>query len=289
MLLHNEAQNEGLNITSIPNVAIFKASSITEALHTVYEPSVFIIAQGAKIVMLGAHPYCYNATSYLVSSMNLPISGQIVEASFEKPFLSLQLRFSLPHILDLLSSLPSTQESCVEAPLAMSVHRVSEELIDAVLRLARLFQKSEEAVVLAPLIIKEILFRVLQGNYGAILRQFAHHGSSVNRIVKSIEWIMEDISQPLRVDDVSRKVGMSVSAFHKHFKHVTAMSPLQYQKQLRLQKARELLLTKAHEVGEVAFHVGYESPSQFSREYARFFGLSPQKDLMKFKMEIKDV
>lgn len=288
-LLQKETLHEGLNETHIANVKFFKASSVTEALHTVYEPSLFIIAQGAKIVILGATTYRYDASSYLVSSMNLPISGQIIEASLEKPFLSMQLCFTPESIFDLVSQLPSHKEKVARSPLAMSVHHVTEELIDATLRLAKLLHKHEEIPVLAPLIIKEILYRLLQGEYGARLRQFSLRGSNVNRIAQSIELITSDVSEPLRVEALSQKVGMSVSAFHKHFKHVTAMSPIQYQKQLRLQKARELLFTKTHEVGEVAFNIGYESPSQFSREYARFFGLSPQKDLMQFKKEVNGV
>lgn len=288
-LLQKEAFHEGLNETSINNVKFFKASSVSESLHTVYKPSLFIIAQGAKIVILGATTYRYDASSYLVSSMNLPISRQIIEASLEKPFLSMQLCFMPESIFDLVSQLPSHKEDIARSPLAMSVHHVTEALIDAALRLVKLLHKHEEIPILAPLIIKEILYRLLQGEYGVILRQFALHGSNANRIAQSIEWITSDISEPLHVGLLSQKVGMSVSAFHKHFKYVTAMSPIQYQKQLRLQKARELLFTKTHEVGEVAFNVGYESSSQFSREYARFFGLSPQKDLMKFRMKINDV
>ncbi|ARU47514.1 AraC family transcriptional regulator [Sulfurospirillum diekertiae] len=289
VLLQEEARKDGLNETGIANIKVFKASSVTEALHTVYEPSLFIIAQGAKRVMLGSNTYCYDASSYLVSSMNLPISGQIIEASLEKPFLSMQLCFTPEYIFDLASQMDSVKKGTIQTPLAMSVHRVSEELIDAILRLAKLFQKAEDSSILAPLIIKEILYRLLQGEYGVVLRQFALHGSNANRIAQSIELITSDISEPLHVGLLSQKVGMSVSAFHKHFKYVTAMSPLQYQKQLRLQKARELLVTKMNEVGEVAYNVGYESPSQFSREYTRFFGLSPQKDLMQFKREIKSV
>lgn len=288
-LLQKEALNEGLNETSIANVKLFKATSITEVMHTVYEPSLFIIAQGAKIVMVGANTYYYDASSYLVSSMNLPISGQIIEASFEKPFLSIQLCFTPESIFDLVSQIRFVKKERTKTPLAISVHHVTEELIDAALRLAKLLNTIEDSSILAPLIIKEILYRLLQGEYGAVLREFVLHGSNAQRIAQSIEYITHDISEPLSVEVLSHKVGMSISAFHKHFKRVTAMSPIQYQKQLRLQKARELLFTKVNEVGEVAFSVGYESPSQFSREYARFFGDSPQKDLMKFKKELKGV
>lgn len=290
LLLQKEALNEGINETSIEHIKLFKASSVTEVLHTVYEPSLFIIAQGAKRVMLGANTYHYDASSYLVSSLNLPISGQIIEASLEKPFLSVQFCLTSESIFELLSQLPSSKKELSEDTLlAICVQHVTEELIDAVLRLAKLFQKREESAILAPLICKEILYRLLQGEYGVVLREFALHGSNANRIARSIEYITHDISEPLRIETLSHKVGMSVSTFHKHFKRVTAMSPIQYQKQLRLQKARELLFTKINEVGEVAFSVGYESPSQFSREYARFFGDSPQKDLMKFKKELKGV
>lgn len=288
-LIQKGTHHDGFNDTNIASVKLFRASSVTEALHAVYEPSMFIIAQGSKTVTLGANTYRYNPSSYLVSSMNLPISGQIIEASSEVPFLSVKLRFMPEDILDLLSQLPSKKDEITQAPLAISVHHVTEELIDAALRLVRLLDNNEDSPILAPLIIKEILYRLLQGGYGAILRQFALHGSNANRIVQSIELITEDITEPLHVEVLSQKIGMSVSAFHKHFKRVTAMSPIQYQKQLRLQKARELLLTKMNEVGEAAFNVGYESPSQFSREYARFFGLSPQKDLMRFKKEVNGV
>ena len=146
VLLQKEAQKEGLNETSIDSIKIFKASSLTEALHTVYEPSLFIIAQGAKRVMLGSNTYCYDASSYLVSSMNLPISGQIIEASLEKPFVSMQLCFTPEYIFDLASQMDSLKNGTIQTPLAMSVHRVSEALIDATLRLAKLFQKTEALI-----------------------------------------------------------------------------------------------------------------------------------------------
>lgn len=278
MLLNEKPLHEGLNETPIANLKVFKASGVSEPLHTVYEPSLFLIVQGIKVVTSGQESYRYGATSYLVSSLRLPVSGQIIEASPPKPFLSLQLIFEPEQMIEMIQHSAILNPSYKQSIKSIGVGNVTVELLDAATRLVRLWHRGVEREVLAPLIIKEILFRVLQGEYGVYLHQFVLQGSNAYRIAKSIEWILKDIAAPLRVDMLSKKVGMSVASFHRHFKNTTSMSPIQYQKLLRLQQARQLLLHEVDEVGEAAFRVGYESPSQFSREYARFFGVSPSRD-----------
>jgi len=286
MLLSQKRLHEGLNTTPIAHMNVFKASSLSQMLHTVYEPSLFIILQGAKVVMLGAHTYTYDATSYLVSSLHLPVTGQIIEASAQKPFLSLQLMFEPEQMIEMMQYATVLQTQAKHEAHSIGVGYTTVELLDAARRLIRLWNQPEEIPALAPLIIKEMLYRVLQGDYGAMLHQFVLRGSNAYRIAKSIESINHDIAAPLRVDALCKKVGMSVASFHRHFKNITTMSPIQYQKLLRLQQARQLLLGEVNEIGEAAFLVGYESPSQFSREYTKVFGNAPSLDIKIMKQNL---
>lgn len=285
-LLNNEKLHEGLNATPIAHLNVFKASSLSEMLHTVYEPSLFIIVQGAKVVMLGQNSYSYDATSYLISSLHQPVTGQIMEASEQKPFLSLQLVFEPEQIVEMMQYTTDLQTPSKNGVPSIGVGHTTVELLDASFRLVRLWHQKEAITALAPLMIKEILYRVLQGEYGAMLHQFVLKGSNAYRIAKSIEYISQELATPLRVDELCKKVGMSVASFHRHFKNTTTMSPIQYQKSLRLQQARQLLLGEVNEVAEAAFLVGYESPSQFSREYSRVFGNAPSLDIKLMKQNL---
>lgn len=282
-LLKEESLQEGINETPISYLNIFKASSLSEAMQTVYEPSLFLIVQGAKVVEFAKRTFRYDARTYLVSSMQLPVSGMIIEASSDKPFLSLQVRFEPQMMMDIIQHTQAFRSVTKTSIQSMGMAEVNEELLDAARRLVRLWHRNDERDILAPLIIKEIFFRVLQGEYGAYLHQFILQGSNAYRIARSLEWILHDLSRPIHVKNLSKKVGMSVASFHRHFKQTTSMSPIQYQKLLRLQQARQLLLHEVQEVGEAAFLVGYESPSQFSREYARLFGQAPSLDIKKMK------
>ena len=234
--------------------------------------------QGSKIVTFGQNSYQYDEATYLVSSMHLSVSGQILKASAQAPFLCVQLFFNSEQMIDIIQHISILSLSSNEYPNSMGVGHVTEELLDAVVRLIKLWHQNVECEVIAPLIMKEILFRILQGEYGAHLYQFLVQGSNAYRIAKSIEFISSNIAAPLRVNLLAKKVGMSVPSFHRHFKQTTSLSPIQYQKLLRLQQARSLLYYEINEIGEVAYKVGYESASQFSREYSRFFGVSPSKD-----------
>ncbi|ANS75930.1 AraC family transcriptional regulator [Paenibacillus yonginensis] len=273
------AQQDGTVGTAIPALSFIRASRVSEPIHSVYEPSLCIVAQGSKVVMLGAESYRYDPSSYLTASVHLPITGQVVEASTEAPYLSLQLKFDMNQILEVIQSSAAAEQNRRESARALSVDKMSSALQEAVLRLVRLLDTPQDIPVLAPYAIREILYRILQNKQGSSIRQFALIGSHAQRISQVIERLSRDFAEPLRVDELAAEAGMSTSSFFAYFKEVTAMSPIQYQKQLRLQEARRLLLSSEMDAADAAFQVGYESPTQFSREYARFFGQPPIRDV----------
>lgn len=215
--------------------------------------------------------------------MNLPVIGQIIKASTDAPYLSLKLEFTPNQILEVLNECNIKVTFNENARRAMFVGEMESSIQDAVLRLVRLLDTPGEIPFLAPLYVKEILFRLLQGPYGGELAQIAVEGSSTYRIREAIEYIVHHCEQPFRIEDLAETASMSVSSFHRHFKEITAMSPLQFQKQLRLQEARRLLMAESADAADVAFRVGYESASQFSREYARMFGAPPRADIRRLK------
>ncbi|PAF13764.1 AraC family transcriptional regulator [Shouchella clausii] len=278
-LLNQHVKSDGTHETSIPSLKLIRASTITEPVHAVFEPSLCLIAQGSKIVLLAGECYQYDASSYLAASVHLPVSGQVVEAIPEKPYLSVQISFSADQILDIMKDSDQIWTSRKDAQRGISVNKTSQPLLDAVLRLVRLLDTPKDIPILSPLIIREILYRMLQAEQGEQLIQFALLGSHAQRIAKAIRFIYDDFSKPLRIQQLATEVNMSVSALHSQFKKVTAMSPLQFQKLIRLQEARRLLFAENIEAADAAFQVGYESPSQFSREYARMFGLPPISDV----------
>jgi len=244
-----------------------------------YEPSICLVAQGAKRVQLGGDTYVYDAHHYLITSLHLPTVVQIVEASPEKPYLGLRLTFDLREVSQLMADsqlpLPKTQQSC----RGMATGEVSLPLVSAFQRLVDLLDDEEDIPILAPVIQREIIYRLLVGDQGTRLRQIAATGSQSQQIARAVEWLKGNFAEPLRIEELAQKASMSTSTFHHHFRNMTALSPLQYQKQLRLQEARRLMLTERLDAASAAFQVGYESPSQFSREYSRQFGAPPQRDI----------
>ncbi len=272
--------SEGVNSTPIPYLRLFRADSVSQPLHTVYEPSLFIILQGSKSVLIGNQTYVYDQNSYLLSSVRLPVSGQILEASPEKPFLSLQIVFDPLHICTMVEKITIPKQSPnLNTTLAITSQTMDDELSEVIIRLGKLLQKTQEIEVLSPLYQQEILYRLLQSENLNSLRQFATPKSNAARLSKIIPILHNDLSEPLSIQQLADKAQMSIASFHKHFKALTAMSPMQYRKSSRLQEAKRLMLIEGLEVSEAAFQVGYESPSQFSREYARYFGLPPSKDI----------
>ncbi|QHW29440.1 AraC family transcriptional regulator [Paenibacillus rhizovicinus] len=276
-LIQCHAPTSGTFPTSVPNLSLMHATQLPEPLESVYKPSICLVAQGAKTATLGNETYRYDPMTYVVIAADLPIISKIVEATPDIPYLSMKLSFDPDVILDIVkeSSLPVSSE----ASRGITMNRISPELLEASIRLLQLLNKPKDIPILAPLIIREILYRVLQGEHGALIHPFAIIGSHSHRIAQAIQMINQQYDHPLAVEQLAKSVNLSTSAFHKHFKRVTAMSPLQYQKTLRLQEARRLMLTETVQASEAAFRVGYESPSQFSREYTRMYGLPPKLDV----------
>ncbi|WP_404410184.1 AraC family transcriptional regulator [Exiguobacterium aurantiacum] len=251
-------------------------SMVTEPITRVNEPSFCLILQGGKEMLFGDERLVYEGGHYLVASVDLPVTGQVTKASADVPYVALKLELTIDDLIDAVGHVELTEPR--EPKRGMYIADADEALFDVALRLARLVDTPDH-VALAPLYKRELLYWVSQGSNGEMLRQLAFEGSQAFRIKRVIDHIIANFNETIRSEELARVANMSVSTLHRHFKEVTAMSPLQFQKQLRLQEARRLLLMQATDVGEAAFQVGYESPSQFSREYARLFGLSPRADV----------
>ncbi|TCM97844.1 AraC family transcriptional regulator [Paenibacillus sp. BK033] len=278
-LILRHAPSSGTFSTPVPNLSLMNAAHMSEPLESVYKPSLCLVAQGAKTATLGDETYRYDPMTFVVIAAELPIISKIVEASPGVPYLSLKLSFDPDVILDIVKESSRVSDAPAEASPGITMNRTSPGLLEAAVRLVQLLDAPEDIPVLAPLIVREILYRVLQSEHGSLIRSFAMAGSHSHNIAQAIRMINRQYAEPLVIDQLAREASLSTSAFHKHFKRVTSMSPLQYQKTLRLQEARRLMLTETVHASEAAFRVGYESPSQFSREYARMYGRPPMLDI----------
>jgi AraC-like DNA-binding protein len=259
-----------------PRLAFYRVEAPEAWMSMVYDPALVLVAQGAKQVMLGGEVHRYDASNYLLSAFDLPAHCQVVEAAPERPYLCVKLCLDMDLLRELLASAPAALPG--RPGLGLAVSPLDHGLLDAVLRLVRLIETPDDLAVLGPLAEREILYRLLTGPQGNRLRERALAGSRSQQVARAIEWLRRHYRQPLRIGELAAEVAMSASSLHHHFRAVTAMSPLQYQKQLRLQEARRLLISDPGDVASVAHRVGYESPSQFSREYSRQFGAPPSRD-----------
>ncbi|AIQ35820.1 AraC family transcriptional regulator [Paenibacillus sp. FSL R5-0345] len=282
-LIDRHSSQDGVKDTAIPSLFVIRTSNVTEPIFRVYTPSLCFIAQGTKELLLAQERFEYGPANYLITSMNLPVVGKIIKASPDVPYLSFKLDFTQSQILKVLNDSEFKIASKENAKRAMFVGQIDLSLLDAILRLVRLLDEPNDIPFLAPIYTDEILYRLLQGPYGVALAQIALEGSSTYRVNEAIEQIINNCDKPLRIEELAETASMSISSFHRHFKEVTAMSPIQFQKQLRLQEARRLLLSESADAAEVAFRVGYESASQFSREYSRMFGAPPRADIKQLK------
>lgn len=266
-------------VTAIPGLSLFQRNKPTQPESRMYEPRICLIAQGAKRVLLGDDTYVYGESHFLITSVNLPTVVQIIKASPEKPCLGLILKLDQREISQLMvdSNLPLSHPQ--QSSRGMATGEVTLPLLTAFQRLVDLLAEPKDIPILAPIIQREIFYRLLTGDQGARLRQIASSGSQSQQIARAIDWLKDNFTRPLRIDDLATQVNMSTSTFHHHFRTLTAMSPLQYQKWLRLNEARRLMLIENQDASTVAFLVGYESPSQFSREYCRLFGAPPLRDI----------
>jgi AraC-like DNA-binding protein len=264
--------------TGIPRVAMVQAEACASQL---YQPMLHLVLQGSKTLSVGDQLTEYAAVSYFIVSVDVPAAGDIHAAGPELPYLAVNLTLDV----DVIASVIAQGERALDKPVAANFSAVSApaEMIDAWLRMMRLLDHPDDVAIMAPMIEREILFRALQGPLGGMLRELACPDGKLSQIRRVIHWIREHSAEPLRVQPLAAMADMSVAAFYRHFKSVTAMTPIQYQKRLRLLKARWLLLFDPRDAASIAFSVGYESASQFSREYARLFGLPPTRDIARFR------
>lgn len=265
--------------TPVPNLAFFRREAPTEPCVCLVEPGIVLVVQGAKQLLIGDHAYAYDSERFLITSLDLPASSQVLEANPDQPCLGLVLRLDLRVMAELIaqSGLPPPRERATQGSAAIGT--ITPALLEPFGRLLALLDEPGAIAVLAPLIEREIHYRLLMSDQAARLWQIASVGSQSHRIAKAIDWLKANYVQPLRIDELAAHAQMSPSSLHHHFHQLTAMSPLQYQKWLRLSEAKRLMLNERLDAASAAFHVGYESPSQFSREYSRRFGAPPKRDI----------
>ena len=272
--------------TGIPRVAMVQGKIPEHMLAAVYDPMINLILQGSKTMTVGDRTLRYDPATYFVMSIELPAVGTVHPAASGEPYLAVSLTLDPTVLSTLLTDLPKPAGRHESDP-GFSVAAVTPELMDAWVRMLRLMGNPDAIAALAPAYEREILFRVLQGPHGWMLREIAAPDTAMARVNLAIQWIRRDFAEPIRVESLAQKAAMSVSAFHRHFKAVTTLSPLQYQKRVRLLQARMLMVASGKSVTAAAFEVGYESPTQFSRDYARVFGLPPARDAGRILGETK--
>jgi AraC-like DNA-binding protein len=282
------APEQGLQDTALEGVGLVRSDAPTHFMPTVYEPSLIFVVQGRKTVQLGDEGITYDPLSYLAASVYLPVMGQIVDASPEQPYLAIRLTIESREVTDLVLELGGkapAMDAYPDLSCALSFAWMDQGLLDGVIRLLALLQAPADAPILAPLVRREIVYRALMGEIGPRMRAFARVGSQANRISRAIAVLKDRFLEPLRISDLAEQVNMSESSLYHSFKQVTRMSPLQFQKKLRLHEARRLMLSEGLEAATASYRVGYESPSHFSREYRRLFGAPPRADVNKLRGE----
>lgn len=277
-LIKRYAPTDGSHSSLITSLHFTRISQMEGPVYAVQGPALCIIVQGAKKFTVAESRYYYDPFHYLVVSLELPYIGQIIKADPQSPLLCMSLQIDPELIFDMIQDIgPSISD--IDSHRGMFIGEITSLLLDACCRLVRLLETPKDIPVLSTLIIREIFYRILQAEQGGFLKQIGIRGSYTRKIAEITVLIKEEFDKPLRIECLARAANMSVASLYRHFKQVTAMSPLQYQKQLRLQKARHLLISAQINAADAGFQVGYESPSQFSREYARMFGLPPKSDV----------
>lgn len=282
-LVRRHAITDGMHATRIPGVWLIRSSSPTEPLHLLHVPAVCIVASGRKQVTLGDQSYEYDAAKYLVVSVDLPIGGQVTEASDDAPYLCVRIDLDPAALAAIVMEQGDAAAVREDSARGLFISDTTEPLTDAAVRLVRLLDAPDDIAFLAPLALREIFYRLLTGAQSGAIRHIAAAESRLQQINRAIGWIKRHFTEPFSIDAVAAEARMSHSALHQHFKAVTGLSPLQYQKQLRLQEARRLMVGKALDAAAAGYEVGYESASQFTREYTRLFGAPPARDVARLK------
>jgi AraC-like DNA-binding protein len=264
-----------------------RSAQPTEPIRAVYQPAFCLVAQGRKQALLGEEVFRYDPGHYLLYTVDLPLTVQVKEASKERPYLGFRLSLDSSLVASVMLESGVKPKKGDAAIKAMTVGPMDADLLDASVRLVRLLATPDAAKVLAPLIIREIVFRLLAGGQGARFSHLLAAGADTRRISQAIGYLREHYDRSLKMEDLAHECGMSVSGFHHHFKSVTAMSPLQFQKQLRLQEARRLMLDEDLDAAGAGYRVGYEDPAYFSRDYKKLFGAPPQRDITKLRSNLE--
>jgi len=271
------------SLEAAPGLDLFRYSSPTGPVYAVNEPSFCIIVQGSKELLLGKERFRYDASRYLLVSAGLPVIGRILEGTKERPYLAVRIGFDCGIVTTALMETGLLAPRVSRSIKAIAVSRLDANLLDGVVRLLRLVDAPRDYSALAPLAIREIVYRLALGEQGGRLCQIVLSAGRAHRIAKAIELVRKSYDKPLRIPSLARQLGMSTSGLHHHFKAVTAMSPLQFQKQLRLQEARRLLVAGDFDAATAGYRVGYDDASQFSREYKRFFGEPSMRDIERLR------
>jgi AraC-like DNA-binding protein len=274
-------------LEAFPGFRFSRSSGPTEPVRSVYQPSFCFVAQGSKRALLGEEVFRYDPEHYMIYTVDLPLTFQVEEASEERPYFGFQLDLEPALVASVIMESGIRFKNGDASIRAMNVSSVDADLLDGIVRLVRLVETPAERKVLAPLIIREIIYRLLIGGQGGRLSHILASGGDTRRISKAIGHLREHFNEQLKMEEIARELGMSVSGFHHHFKSVTSMSPLQFQKHLRLQEARRLMLGEDMDAASAGFRVGYEDPSHFSREYKRHFGAPPHGDIASLRSRLE--
>lgn len=271
--------NQGCRALDVPGLTLYRYTAPTEAISSNYQPSITLVAQGKKQADLGHTSFIYDAAHFLLTSLEMPVTSRVIEASADRPYLCVRLAFDMGMVRELLARDGIGAAPRRSGALAMTTGQTSDQLIDAFVRLLELQDAPDDIPFMADLLGREIVYRVLQSAEGVRLRSIATLGEHSNRTAAVVAWINANYAKPLRLEELAEVAAMGQSTLHRHFRALTDMTPLQYQKRLRLQAARGLMLVDGLDAASAAFEVGYESASQFNREYSRFFGRSPLRDV----------
>jgi AraC-like DNA-binding protein len=267
-----------------PGLNLARFARPTELHHGFYEPCFCVIAQGAKTLTLGEDVFRYDPAHYMIATVGVPMTAQVVEASPERPYLSLRLELDPAVVASVMIESDLVQSRGDGGVKAVDVSTLDADLLDATVRLLRLIDRPAEYGAIALLVIREIVYRLLTGAQGSRMRHLATFGGEAHRMVRAVRKLRQNFDKPLRIESIARELGMSLSGFHAHFKAVTAMSPLQFQKQIRLQEARRLMLSEKLDAAEAGYKVGYDDASHFSRDYKRHFGEPPIRDVERLRV-----
>jgi AraC-like DNA-binding protein len=283
VLIDDVCPREGSHATAVEGLFLTRYSTTEVPRNSLHQAVFCVVAQGAKSTLLNEQRFRYDHNKYLLVSLDLPLVGQIEEASRSKPFLGLSLVLDFDEIASLMRESNLPHETAPPLRPGLMVGSMDDDLLDAVIRLTRLLKKPDRVAVLAPLVKREIFYKLLLSEQGGLLRRMVADSGKVQRVAAGLAWLRRNVARQVRMDELAREMRMSPSAMHSWFRAVTSMSPLQYQKQLRLQEARRMLLCESLDAATVSRRVGYESASQFSREYRRLFGAPPMQDMERLR------